>query len=492
MKYPAVMKQTIVSLLLLVMALPVNAQNNLDAFEKYKQDMNKRWDDAKTKQETVFENYRSKVNKEFAYFLEKRWKRVTLNNSVPYPSKPEPEPVFDTTVVEASRPLPYNPPVVVPEPCPQPSPIEPIPSDPVNPEVILVTYLGNTCKVRVPQVKNFSVYSGANSELSNAWSALSGEAYNNMLVDCLSIRKSLGLCDWAFYQFVQSVSKEYCGSDSSAEAVVLQAYILSQLGYKVRLAKHMGKLVPLLAFNDQIYAVPYLTFGRDNFYCFFQNASQGSIQVCDYQFPGEQPLSVKIQAIPYSPELKAEAKVYKSEAYPSVVAKVSANRNLVEFYDKYPSCSWENMAAASLSQAVKDQLYPTLRESIKNLSEQESANVLLNFVQTGFGYKTDEEQFGREKTFFGDELFFYPDCDCEDRSVLFSILVRELLGLKVVLLDYPSHIATAVHFTTPVQGDYFDLNGEKYVVCDPTFIGASIGKTMTSMRGLKANIITIP
>ena len=43
-------------------------------------------------------------------------------------------------------------------------------------------------------------------------------------------------------------------------------------------------------------------------------------------------------------------------------------------------------------------------------------------------------------------LFYYPYCDCEDRSVLYSYLVRNLLKLDVVLLDYPNHIATAVCF----------------------------------------------
>ena len=68
--------------------------------------------------------------------------------------------------------------------------------------------------------------------------------------------------------------------------------------------------------------------------------------------------------------------------------------------------------------------------------------------------------------------------DCEDRSILFSFLVRNLLHLDVVLLDYPDHIATAICFSNDVPGDYFYCNGKKYTVCDPTYIGACAGMTM--------------
>lgn len=79
-------------------------------------------------------------------------------------------------------------------------------------------------------------------------------------------------------------------------------------------------------------------------------------------------------------------------------------------------------------------------------SKSEAANTLIDFVQTAFEYKTDEEQFGYERPLFADETLYYPYSDCEDRAIFYSILVRDLLGLDVVLLHYPNHLATAVSF----------------------------------------------
>ena len=131
---------------------------------------------------------------------------------------------------------------------------------------------------------------------------------------------------------------------------------------------------------------------------------------------------------------------------------------------------------------MKECLYPVLRKAIEGKSQSEAANILINFVQTGFAYATDQDQFGYERPLFPDETFYYPFCDCEDRAILYSCLVRELLGLDAVLLNYPSHLATAVRFADNVSGDYLTIESEKYVICDPTYIGASIGMCMPDLK----------
>ena len=89
-----------------------------------------------------------------------------------------------------------------------------------------------------------------------------------------------------------------------------------------------------------------------------------------------------------------------------------------------------------------------------------------------------------------DENFYYPACDCEDRAILFSNLVKDLLsGLDAVLLDYPNHIASAVRFNEDISGDYILLDGKKYLICDPTYIGAPIGMCMDRFKSVPPEII---
>ena len=86
---------------------------------------------------------------------------------------------------------------------------------------------------------------------------------------------------------------------------------------------------------------------------------------------------------------------------------------------------------------------------------------------------------------------YYPFCDCEDRAILLSRLVRYLLGLRTLLVFYPGHLAMAVAFNEKVEGDYIVCQGQRFVVCDPTYIGAPVGATMTDMDNAKATVVLL-
>ena len=49
----------------------------------------------------------------------------------------------------------------------------------------------------------------------------------------------------------------------------------------------------------------------------------------------------------------------------------------------------------------------------------------------------------------------------------------------------------AVNFTDAVKGDYIMFDGSKYVVCDPTYIGAPVGMTMPDMDNETARVILL-
>jgi hypothetical protein len=128
---------------------------------------------------------------------------------------------------------------------------------------------------------------------------------------------------------------------------------------------------------------------------------------------------------------------------------------------------------------------------LEGKDELKAANMLLNFVQTGFDYQTDSDQFGYERPLYPDETFFYPYCDCEDRSILFSCLVRELLGLDVVLLNYPNHIATAIHFNKDVKGDAVVIDGKTYIISDPTYINAPVGSCAPKYKSQTPGVVAL-
>ena len=90
---------------------------------------------------------------------------------------------------------------------------------------------------------------------------------------------------------------------------------------------------------------------------------------------------------------------------------------------------------------------------------------------------------------FPEETLFYPYSDCEDRAILFAYLVRKLTPLEVVGLLYSDHVATAVKFSSYVAGDSRMYQGQRYVVSDPTYIGADVGMEMPQYKDAMPEII---
>ena len=275
-------------------------------------------------------------------------------------------------------------------------------------------------------------------------------------------------------------------------AVMAQMFLLVQSGYKVRIAKSQGKMVLMVPFKDKIYSYSYVPMQDGWYYILNKNLTASSFSVFNLAYPKEQMASVQLCRQPRLKNNPDTRRILQSRDYPGMKIEVKPNLNLVDFYNHYPvTDSWQSYVQASLSEEVKNQIYPLFNEKIDGKSKKEAAEMLLNFVQTAFEYMTDQEQFGYERPLFADEMFYYPYADCEDRAILLSVLIRDLLDLDVILLNYPAHIATAVKFDAPVAGNYFTVDGDNYVVCDPTYIGASVGDCMPRYVGASADVIKI-
>jgi len=155
----------------------------------------------------------------------------------------------------------------------------------------------------------------------------------------------------------------------------------------------------------------------------------------------------------------------------------------------YPQLDLEMYFGSSVFDNTATPLQKQLASYVKGMDELQAVNFLLRFVQTALKYETDDQQFGEENYLFPEETLFYPYSDCEDRAILFTWLVKSLLGLEVVGLDYPGHVAAAVKFNEPVSGDSLTYQGGRYVVTDPTYINANAGMTMPDFKKYKPTVI---
>ena len=258
----------------------------------------------------------------------------------------------------------------------------------------------------------------------------------------------------------------------------------------------------LYACQNTIYDQNYFQLDGQMFYVFGQMPDNLYLSACEQGFDKEQSLSLFVDKEPALSANNSNMRTIRSVLYPDLEIKVSVNQNLISFYDSYPTSSiqdnpltrWALYANKPLDESVKQQIYPTLKNHLRGLSEYEAVSRLLSLLQSGLVYEYDDKVWGHDRAFFAEETLYYPYADCEDRAILFSRLVRDLLGLKVALIYYnasEAHLAAAVRFNEKIKGDAFVINGDNYFVCDPTNCIPRPGITMQQEINAQAQCILL-
>lgn len=524
-----------------------SAVASAQSYEEYKRQQQAKYNSFVNKAKEDYRAYRDRVNAEYADFMRRAWTREEAQPAKPLPKRPEPpQPVVRKPLdIPQFDAIPFGEVKDLKKPdIPKPQPVVPIdelealvitapdnnlndnsndnekpqedarpkdekpkdeapkdkkPKEQVPPvtkprmpkaEDFSFQWCRQTWNVPLEQQHRFRLRSTKEPDVADAWKMLSGAKYAGVVAACLKLRNAYQLPDWGYLRFLEAMSEAFMPGQQN-EARLLEMFILTQSGYRVRIARCDGRLFLLVPSTGDIYEYSYIRFGGQQYYVADKESRSGSFYVMERDFPRAQPFVWQMDKLP---SLMSEAKTRELQAqrFPDVRVTVETSRSLVSLLNDYPRCGdWDSYAQASLSKQAKEGLYPALRQYIEGKNKAEAVEILLDFVQSAFDYKTDDQQFGEERPLFGDETLYYPFCDCEDRSILFSILVRELLGLKVVLLHYPEHLATAVCIGDDVKGDYVMLDGRRYVVCDPTFIGGHVGEAMPSYKKIKATIIKL-
>lgn len=442
---------------------------------------------------TTYTSFRNECNNKYAQFLREAWetyrgeKKELPVEDDPIPPQPYIEEQDSTPVVERT---PIEAPVYIPpiKDKPQPIPFEPIRETPVpRQDYATFEFYGIPFKIRAPFSTEKTLTNCTPNAIGDGWQSLSNDAsVNNTIRDCLETRIKYDMCDWAYLQFINEMSAAACKDKNFA--TLLAAYIFCQSGYQMRLGRDESKLILLYGSEHTIFRKTCFKDGDKYFYPYGETSDK--ISMCNVPFERETPLSLLIQKEQKLGTEMSEQRSINSKRYYDMKIESQVPVELVRFFDTYPtSCldnnpltRWAMYANTPLSKNVQDKLYPSLIDTLQDRPQLDVANRLLNWVQTGFVYEYDDQVWGQDRAFFAEETLFYPYCDCEDRSILFSHLIRDLLGIDVALVYYPGHLATAVCFDDEVEGETLIINNRKFTICDPTYIGAPVGAQMPGLK----------
>lgn len=501
------MKKTIFALFLAVAAIPAAAQDFGKLFEDFARD---------ARQE--HSRFRDEAGRTFADFLNESWTEFRVFAGKEYPRKPKPRTAPVAPVkIPGNQPVP-EPPVNpdapgsenIPEKVEKPAPVPEKPQEvedpqvveesqeieePVNPGMSACSFdfCGRAVRILVPDtISNYRMTGNSEKEVARFWEVLSNSGYAPVISQLEGYASEMELGEWALCLLVENFSKAMFGRQYNDEMEVLRTFILNQMGIDARMGLADRRLETMVCIKEQVYSRLFCEFEGRTYYLDPDVQDVKRFLSYSAKFSDNlSPVSVEIAKPMHLgggdtvPSVQKSSKVFGS----CLVLPVSSAQ--CRFYQDYPQVDVDVYARAVYDETFVSALCNALRPFVSGMDELSQVNLLLKFLQYDFDYSTDDDQFGYEKPFFLEENFIYPANDCEDRSILFSFLVRNVLGLDVVLLDYPDHIATAVCFNADVAGDSFLHKGRRYTICDPTYIGAPAGMAMKNYQDSGFRILVL-
>jgi hypothetical protein len=453
-------------------------------------DFQQQFEEFRSQTHTQFYQFRDSVNREYARYLSQRWEAFDVRSPQPAPEKPEPAeaPRYVPGTDSLPAVLPVDSVIALPYRTMEAA-YPPVTAERMASASFRLEYFG--VPVEVSHFDGFDIRLPAidEAQVSDCWLHLSKAPCHAFVGELLALKDEMFLNDWALYLLLSQIADRYFPPSLTNEKTVFVVFMLNQIGYRAKIGRLDKTLVPLIAFPTLLYGRHYIAFPDGNYYVFGTDrlpTAKAYSYALNYS-PAETYMSLLVKR-PFRLSANTAQKVFVFE---NKTCTVEYNTDLVELYRTCPQTELQVYANSALSGATRRSLEKELLPLLQGKNVRESVGFLLAFVQSAFAYKNDWAQFGYEKYFFAEESFHYPCSDCEDRAVLFAQLVRSFVGADIVLLDYSDHVSTAVRLDEEMAGDYVYINNVRYVVCDPTYIGAPVGCAMKECKNKKARVLAL-
>lgn len=344
-------------------------------------------------------------------------------------------------------------------------------------------------------VKLKSVYQ---NDVSAAWREYQKRDFAPVLSSFRTLAEQMGLNDWFMFRLVREYSEGLLRDAAPMDRVLLEHFLLVELGYDVRLARTENQLLLMVPFEQEVYERFFINLEGREYYLFFDGLEGDMdkisvIQPCD---PSKKDVGKgRVFSLLFDDKTlsvsSGESRLCDFDDG-TIHVTCAVDPGIIRMLRDYPLLNVQCYASSVVLPQFQESVLEQLSAQLADMSQCDAADALLHFVQHVFGYEEDGEQYGAEKVNFVEENFYYDKNDCEDRSILYAFLVQSLLGLDVQFVEYPGHECTAVRFTdcTPHGNGYY-YGKDYYLICDPSYIGATIGRCMPRFRAVQPTVKTM-
>lgn len=330
-------------------------------------------------------------------------------------------------------------------------------------------------------------------DCAGQWRKLAADKVAERVIPELEkLAQKMNLNDYLKYELVAAYINGKFPDKSEFSRASAMHYLLTNMGYAVRLAYDKVNVIPYLMLpSDQQLWGRARVYINDHQYFFFAPTKgiefkeppvNWSFVSCG--LPLEADYGHRFNFVIDNIQIP-ESPVEFNISYNGLTLKGEVNENLMPILQFYPQMDTGDYSTSVVQPELRKNLIEQIKEQLGDKDPVTAANSLLDFVQHGFQYMTDQDYHGYEKPYFVEESLYYPLNDCEDRSIFFTYFLWNALGIENQMIAYPGHEAAAIYLSESPSGtrsDGYTFRGKNFFISDPTYIGARIGECMPQYR----------
>ena len=319
------------------------------------------------------------------------------------------------------------------------------------------------------------------SDLKTFYANLEPTVIEPSLADLLRYRQSLNLNDWYYYLLIRETAEQIFTQNEpyyKSYQTVFSWLMLAKSGYKVQLNFAEEDVFLSVYTLDRLYDIPVKEHGMGwmveiSHFNTDHEGFRARVRSDFFLEENDQPFSFKLTQQPtFSKPLLTTRNITFEHENENYALGYTLDRSVLQLVTTLPEISVYDHIEIPLSQFTYSTLIPNLQIFIdqKAFDKKETLQFLLSFTRTGFDYKNDSTYNKCDNiTFTPEETLYHRYSDCEDRSVLFAYLVKEILELDVILVDFPEHIAVGVQLgENQYLGKPIIYKNRYYTFCEPT------------------------
>jgi hypothetical protein len=362
---------------------------------------------------------------------------------------------------------------------------------------VKINFYGRDMVFNVPKTLRVTSHGVKERHVSQFYATLHQNDTEHVLQRQLDAAVSeMGLNEWGYFALLRTITEKLYANTN--DRVLFSFYMLHSHGFKARVGRgsKSNRLLLLLALDNhkEVYSKTFFRINGTKYYAVYGNGLQGE-SVYSYDEKADDS-GLKEIRLDFTKTLNIATcdksrKLHLNKVNLDITLPYSTAN--LRYYDEIPTTVFPIYFNTPVSKETEAVLAQTFSSLSKQYNKVQLVDIMLNFVQTAFVYKIDEQYHGREKYYFPEETIGLPYSDCEDRCALFGWMVKRFVGYDIIGVLYDDHMATAVCFGNDAQlkGKSVSYGGKGYMVCDPTYQNAAIGTVMPKFANVKCEIVKI-